>query len=184
MAASNFQSLQNSLRRNQMFRQPLRFTHWLPKHPVFWFTPNAVSQATYGYLPLTVQQLCDLRDVMPRHWSLRASHPTPYLGKQRISLGVAIILNICLCSHTQFDCNQFTVILNLHLSKDFNKKYRAAATLISSHEGVEQHTTLISNHKARIKIIAPSKNAFRTWVNFKIAPSLKCISKQLSLKYT
>ena len=33
------------------------------------------SQATYGYLPLTVQPLCNLRDTMLRHWSPGASHP-------------------------------------------------------------------------------------------------------------
>ena len=49
MAASNFQSLQNSLWRNWMLRQPLLFD-WLPKHPVFWFTHNTVSQVAYGYL--------------------------------------------------------------------------------------------------------------------------------------
>ena len=60
-----------------MLRQPLLY--WLPKHPVFWFTfinlPNTVSSATYGYLPLTVQPLCNLRDVMPCHWSPGASQP-------------------------------------------------------------------------------------------------------------
>ena len=62
--------------------------------------PPTVSQTTFGYLLLTVQYLCNLRDAMPRHWSPDASHPTPYLGKQRISLGVAIILSMCLCPHT------------------------------------------------------------------------------------
>ena len=71
--------------------------------------PNTVSQAAFGYLPLTVQHLCDLRDAIPHHWSTNASHPTPYLGKQRISLGVAIILSMCLCPHTQLDCNQFAI---------------------------------------------------------------------------
>ena len=88
----------------------------------FLIRPNTVSQATYGYLPLTVQHLCDLRDTMPRHWSPGASHPNPYLGKQRISLGVAIILGICLCSHTQLDCNQFVihlkfVFIHVHIVK-------------------------------------------------------------------
>ena len=30
---------------------------------------NIVSQNTFGTLPLTVQYLCDLQDVMPLHWS-------------------------------------------------------------------------------------------------------------------
>ena len=58
------------------------------------------SQAAFGYLLLTMQHLCDLLDAMPCHCSPSASHPTPYLGKQRISLGVAIILSMCLCPHT------------------------------------------------------------------------------------
>ena len=35
-------------------------------------------------------------------------HSHSYLGKLRISLGVAIILSICLHPHTLLDCNQFT----------------------------------------------------------------------------
>ena len=34
---------------------------------------HTVSQATFGYLLLTVQHLCDLRDAMPHHWSPTAS---------------------------------------------------------------------------------------------------------------
>ena len=69
-----------------MLRQPLLFD-WLPEHPVFDSPPfsQTVSQATFGYLLLTVQHLCDLRDAMPHHRSPSASHPTPYLGKQKIS---------------------------------------------------------------------------------------------------
>ena len=37
---------------------------------------NTVSQATFGYLLLTVQHVCDLQDTMAGHWSLGASHPT------------------------------------------------------------------------------------------------------------
>ena len=116
---------QNSLRRKRMLRQPLLFD-WLPEHSVFWFTPysHKVSQATFGYLLLTMQHLCDLRDAMPRHWSLSASHPTPYLGKQRISLGVAIILSMYRCQTVDiFAC-----------CENFDKRHRAADTLISSHE--------------------------------------------------
>ena len=61
------------------------------------------------------QHLCDLRDAMTRHWSPSDSHQSPYLGKQRISPGVAIILSMCLYPHTQLDCNQFTMILDLYL---------------------------------------------------------------------
>ena len=39
---------------------------------------NTVSQATFGYLLLTVQYLCDLLDTMPPHWSPTTSHPPFY----------------------------------------------------------------------------------------------------------
>ena len=35
--------------------------------------------------------------------------PNPYLGKQRISRGVTIILSMCPCPYTQLDSNQFTI---------------------------------------------------------------------------
>ena len=54
------------------------FIIWMLRHPVF----NSHSHMTYG---------------TPCHARGR-SHPC--LGKQRISLGVGIILSICLCSHT------------------------------------------------------------------------------------
>ena len=58
---------------------------------------------------------CDLRDTMPCQRSLTLTHTHSYLGKQRIFLGVTINLGICLCPHTQIDCNRFTIILALHL---------------------------------------------------------------------
>ena len=42
---------------------------------------NKVSYLTFGYLPLTVQYLRDLRDTMPRHWSLSASDPNQGSGE-------------------------------------------------------------------------------------------------------
>ena len=38
--------------------------------------PNTVSHADFGYLPLSVQHLCDLQHAMPCHWPPSASHPT------------------------------------------------------------------------------------------------------------
>ena len=38
--------------------------------------PNLVSYGTFGYLPLTAQYLCHLREAMPHHWSPATSHPT------------------------------------------------------------------------------------------------------------
>ena len=57
---------------------------------------------------------------MPCH---ARGHPHSCLGKWRISLGVAIILSICLCSHAQLDCSQFTIILGLHLYISILQKF-------------------------------------------------------------
>ena len=56
----------------------------------------------------------------------RCFPPNLCQGKQRISLGAAIILGI----GPYQDCKSFPC------GEDFNKKHRAAATLISSHESV------------------------------------------------
>ena len=86
-----------------MLRQPF-LVYWFPENPVFYSPPcphptppflYTVSQTTFGYLLLTVQHLCDLQDAIPHHWP-----PNPYLGKQTISLGVAIILSMYLRPHT------------------------------------------------------------------------------------
>ena len=73
-----------------------------------------------------------------------------YLRKQRIFLGVAIVLAMYLCTHAQLDCNQFSIILDLVYAcqdwrsfgcgEDFGEKHRPAITLISSHESIEQQS--------------------------------------------
>ena len=83
---------------------------------------------------------------MPCH---ARDHPHSYLGKQKIFLGVAVILSMCLCPHTWLDCNQFAItprFIFMHVKtakvlrvvKTFIKKYRAAVTLFRSHENIEQ----------------------------------------------
>ena len=42
-------------------------------HPAY---PTQSVRLPFGYLPLTMQHLCDLQDTMPCHWSPSASHPT------------------------------------------------------------------------------------------------------------
>ena len=61
-------------------------------HPFF---PNAISQDTFGTLPLTVPYLCDLWNVMPCHWSNNTSHST-LPRKVEDFLGVVSILRMCL----------------------------------------------------------------------------------------
>ena len=95
-------SLQNSLRRNWMPEQPLLFTYWLLRHPVFWFIPLS-QHSQLGYLWLPTPHCAALvwltgRYAMPlvtKYFS-----PSPYLEKWRISLGVTSILSMCLHPHT------------------------------------------------------------------------------------
>ena len=53
--------------------------------------PSTVGQATFGYLHLTVQHMCDLQGAMPMSVVTRCFSSNPYLGRQRISLGGIII---------------------------------------------------------------------------------------------
>ena len=89
---------QNSLKENWMLEKPLVFTG----RPSIQFvnSPLLLTQLVRlpGY-PLTVQLLCDLQDTMSLHWLPSASHLNPCLWNQRISLGVASILTICVSSY-------------------------------------------------------------------------------------
>ena len=105
------------LKKNWMYKQLYRFTYWLLRLPVFWFTPN--TEATNGNLPITV--LHQVLPTEPLHcqwvYTLQptthcASHPNPCLGKMNISLGVASILSMCLCSYISFLDITWYVIIN------------------------------------------------------------------------
>ena len=101
----------------------------------FLISPDTVSQATYGYLPPTVQHLSDLWDIMPHHWLPGASHPNPYLGRRRISLEVAIILSKFLQSRTQLNCNQFVIHLKfVFIHANIVKILLVMKTLIKNYE--------------------------------------------------
>ena len=52
------QSLQNSLRRNRMLRQPILFD-WLPEHPVFFIHPPFLTQLVRPHLA-TYSSLCSI----------------------------------------------------------------------------------------------------------------------------
>ena len=79
---------------------------------------------------------------------------------------------ICLCSHIWLDCNQFAIILvriytyqyckSFTCGEKFDKKYRAAAKLISNHK-LQSNCFVkkcISKHKCSSKL-HPQKNAFQ-----------------------
>ena len=51
-----------------MLEEPLDFTGFSSiQFSYSLLSPNTVSEAARGYLPLTVQRLFDLRDAMPLH---------------------------------------------------------------------------------------------------------------------
>ena len=79
-----------------MLRQPLLFAYWLPKLPLFWFT--TARRTTLRYLLLAVERLCDLRDVIPRHWSPDASHPPFTDLRQRYLLSDVFYLILILAT--------------------------------------------------------------------------------------
>ena len=77
----------------------IAYFSWLFRHPVFWFT--LLSQhSQLGYLWLPVPH-CKAPVWPTWHHAMpavtRCFLPNPCLGKQRISIWVAIILSICLC---------------------------------------------------------------------------------------
>ena len=99
-----------------MLEQPLVFTgcssiQFFNSPPV----PNTVSEAAQSSLLLTVPHRCDLQDTMPRHSSPNASHPNPCLGKQKISLEVASVLTLYLCSHSSFTSHQKVLLGRFYL---------------------------------------------------------------------
>ena len=54
------------------------YVSWLFRHLIFWFILNTVSEVTLVNLPLNVQQVCDLQDTIPRHWSPATSRLNSY----------------------------------------------------------------------------------------------------------
>ena len=83
----------NSLSRNWMLRQPLLFTYWLPTHPVFWFTP---FHTKLGYVWLPTPHCAAIVWLTGRYATpliIKYLPPNSCLGKQRISIVVAIVLS-------------------------------------------------------------------------------------------
>ena len=99
-------------------------------------------------------------------------HSHSCLGKWKISLGVAIILDLCLSSH------QFTMILKLYLKL----KILLVVKTVIKNIRQQPHYSAVMNQK--IKIIAPSKNSFQNMRALQNCFLKKCISKLMSLKYT
>ena len=69
----------------QFFYSPLLFIS---------LTQSVRLPTPYGYLPLTVQPLCDLQDVMPCHWSPGASHPSPLTSSLNLLWAVVRFLDL------------------------------------------------------------------------------------------
>ena len=107
-------------------------------------------------------------------------HPHSYPEKQRISLGVTIILGICLSSHTYLVCNLIKLVFipvntskALLVVKILIKKTQSSSQTNQQPWILKAAATLISNHKSKIKRIAPSK---------KLTLEHRCTSKLLPQK--
>ena len=104
--------LQNFLRKSWMPMQPLLFNYLMRRHPVFLFT-SLSQHSQLGYLWLPTPHCAALVWLTGHHGIplvAKCFQPNPYLGKQKISLGMASILRMCLCSHTKLDYNQLLTI--------------------------------------------------------------------------
>ena len=81
---------------------PLLTFFSLFRYPVFLFTSLFLTQSIR--LPLITYPHCAALMWLTGRHAMQAFTerfpPNPYLGKQRIFLGVAIMENMCLCSHT------------------------------------------------------------------------------------
>ena len=112
--------------------------------PILLFQPSPSQSDSRLYpTPLFTVSATDLRELFYSQ-AFFTLHSL-YLGKRTISLGVTIILSMCLCPHTYLDCKQFTIISrfvfihvktikNFACGENFDKTYGAAATLISNHK--------------------------------------------------
>ena len=78
-------------------------------------SPNTVCEDARGSLLLIVPDLHNLKDAMSHHGLPSAFHPNPCLGKYRISLGVARILTMCLCSDSKFTSHQKVLLCRFYL---------------------------------------------------------------------
>ena len=143
---------------------------------------------------------CELWDTMPCHWSLTLTKESEDFRRGGNHSKHMPLLTCQYCK-------------NCTCGKNYDKKYRAAAKLISNHEKHKAVATLISSHNLQNN--CSFKNAFqnisalqncslkkcisKTWVHIKIVPSKntfqtisanqnctlkKCISKLLSFLLT
>ena len=158
------------------------------RHPVLLFT-SLSQHSQLGYLWLPTPHCAALVWLTGHHGIplvTKCFQSNPYLGKQRISLWIASILSMYLCSHTKLDCNQLLTIWDWYLIKSkyqssftcaeyFNKRKKAKS---SSH--INRQTWISSHFRHLPKVIVQNcshkkcipKNTFillSQKMNFKIA---------------
>ena len=134
-----------------MLRQPLLFTFWLSEYPVFLFTPIFSTQS--ARLPLaTYTWLCStyVTYAASCHAIGHQVHPTPVFNVipdpsvtyRQVFRPISYFQPSSSQSdsgYTRQDRRSFAG------GKDFNKKHRAAATLISSYESRNQNNCSLQN---------------------------------------
>ena len=141
-----------------MLRQLLIFTYWLPKHPVFWFTPNTSVRPTTVNYPLLCSTYVAYRmpchaighQVLPIQARPREAEDFPRGGNYSRHMRQLTYLAWLqpICYNLKFVFKHVKTEKVLLAVKVLIKKHRAAATLISSHESIGQQPIFTSSHKS------------------------------------
>ena len=121
---------QNSLGRNRMSEHFFGYCLVSPAlRPSFsdpWrLSPALSSTPTHDYFFWMLSiQFFNLHTHVTYRMPCRAGdHPHSCLRERGISLGVVIILGICLSSHTYLNCTEFTIILDSYLYMSILQKF-------------------------------------------------------------
>ena len=162
----------------------LLLTYRLLRHPGFSFTSFLTQSVSQPWLPThhcaALVWLTGLTCVTSCHFIGHQVLPTQSFPREpRISLGVAGILSMYLCSDTYLDCNQFLIIRDWYLStsepkifscgEEFNRKAQTSS-FINSEMYFLREQFLINTLGNLLKLIntinnfAPSKNTFQNFV--------------------
>ena len=101
------------------------YVSWLFRHLIFWFILNTVSEVTLVNLPLNVQQVCDLQDTIPRHWSPATSRLNSYRQCHRYERAFFALGHFFPCNPSSF--------FKASWVQQFNLKVRRATCCGSKH---------------------------------------------------
>ena len=164
-----------------MFGQPLRFAYWLPEHPVFWF-PSCFSQHSQldclwlpifdcaAPVPLTgchatsLVTKCFSPNPLPREAD---DFPKGSNDSKHVPLLTYLAWLQPICYNSQIYIYTDQDWKSSDCGEDFNRKHRAATTLISSHESGNKNSCFLKKYISEqgcISKLVPQKLHFKTWM--------------------